>query len=122
VATNTDRIDQHQEKIAGIVEQLKHLREITNTNKDGVNGEIKEIQSSLKQVLAELSETRTAVARLDERLKVLEKHADHPAALASQDQRLKALEKGSDRTWQFAAMGISVVAMLVSLLVAFVKK
>ena len=41
---------------------------------------------------------------------------------ASLDERCKALEKGTDRTWQLAPIIISAVAILVSLIVAFVKK
>lgn len=122
MATNTDRIDQHQKEIAGIVEQLRHLREVTNTNKDGVDGAVEGIEISLKQVLAELIESGKVAARQDERLKALEKHADHPAALAAHDQRLKALEKGTDRIWQLIPVAVSVVALLVAAYVAFVKK
>jgi len=122
VATNTERLDQHQKDITGVVTDLVRLQEITRAAEAGIGNRLARIEESLKQVLTELSETRTALARHDERLKALEKHVDHPATLAGHDQRLRALEKGSDRTWQFAAMGISVVAILVSLLVAFVKK
>lgn len=122
MATNTERLDQHQKDIAGVTTELVRLQEITRAAEEATEWRVAKIEDSLKQVLAELSEIRTAVARLDERLKALEKHADHPTALASHEQRLKALEKGSDRTWQFAAMGISVVAILVSLIVAFLKK
>jgi len=104
------------------VTDLVRLQEITRAAEAGIGNRLARTEDALTRVLADLSDTRTAVARLDERLKTLEKHVDHPATLAGHDQRLRALEKGSDRTWQFAAMGISVVAILVSLLVAFVKK
>jgi len=122
VATNTERLDQHQKDITGVVTDLVRLQEITRAAEAGIGNRLARTEDALTRVLADLSDTRTAVARLDERLKTLEKHVDHPATLAGHDQRLPALEKGSDRTWQFAAMGISVVAILVSLLVAFVKK
>jgi len=122
VATNTERLDQHQKDITGVVTDLVRLQEITRAAEAGIGNRLARTEDALTRVLADLSDTRTAVARLDERLKTLEKHVDHPATLAGHDQRLRALEKGSDRTWQFAAMGISVVAILVSLLVAFVKK
>jgi len=38
------------------------------------------------------------------------------------EERVKALDKGTDRLWQFAPMVISVLAILVSVIVAFVKK
>lgn len=41
---------------------------------------------------------------------------------AAQDERIKALEKGTDRRWQFAALATSAIAILVSIIVAFVKK
>ena len=122
MATNTERLDQHQKDITGVVTDLVRLQEITRAAEAGIGNRLARTEDALTRVLADLSDTRTAVARLDERLKTLEKHVDHPATLAGHDQRLRALEKGSDRTWQFAAMGISVVAILVSLLVAFVKK
>jgi predicted RecB family endonuclease len=122
VATNTERLDQHQKEIAGVVTDLVRLQEITRAAEAGIESRIAGIEDTLKQVRAELSETRTAVARLDERLKVLERLSDHPATLAAHDQRLKALEKGTDRLWQFAPIVLSGLALLTAAYVAFVKK
>ncbi len=122
MATNTERLDQHQKEIAGVVTDLARLREITRAAETAIASRVAGIEDTLKQVRLELSDTRTAVARQDERLKALEKHADHPAALAAHDQRLKALEKGTDRLWQFAPIVLSAHALLTAIIVAFVKK
>jgi len=122
VATNTERLDQHQKDITGVVTDLVRLQEITRAAEAGIGNRLARIEESLKQVLTELSETRTALARHDERLKALEKHVDHPATLSAHDQRLRALEKGTDRLWQFAPMVLATFALLVSAYVAFVKK
>lgn len=83
---------------------------------------LKYLEATFSEYGKTVAELREQQASQEARLKALEKLADHPAALASHDQRLKALEKGTDRTWQFAAMAISVLAVIVSVIVAFVKK
>lgn len=122
MATNTERLDQHQKDIAGVTTELVRLREITRAAEAGLGSRLAGIEDVLKQVRTELGDMRTAVARHDERLKVLEKHSDHPAAISAHDQRLKALEKGTDRLWQFAPIVLSAFALLTAAYVAFVKK
>ena len=122
MATNTERLDQHQKDITGVVTDLVRLQEITRAAEAGIGNRLARTEDALTRVLADLSDTRTAVARLDERLKAVEKHVDHPATLSAHDQRLRALEKGTDRLWQFAPMVLATFALLVSAYVAFVKK
>ena len=54
--------------------------------------------------------------------KLQERQQETLIKLASLEERTKALEKGTDRTWQFAPLIISGVAILVSTFVAFSKK
>jgi len=122
VANNTERLDQYQKDIAELRTELARQREIVQANKENFASTLAGIEDSLKRVLAELSEVGKAVARQDERLKAVEKHADHPAALSAHDQRLRALEKGTDRLWQFAPIVLSALALLTAIIVAFVKK
>ena len=78
---------------------------------------IGELEGTVGEQEKTIADLQLQNASQKERLKAVEKYSDHPAALSTHDQRLKALEKGTDRTWQFAAMAISVVVSL-----AFVKK
>jgi len=122
VPTQPQRIDKLEENVQDISTKLTRFQEIARLTEGAFATRLAGIEDAIKQLQVDVADIGKGVARLDERLKTLEKHVDHPATLSAHDQRLKALEKGSDRTWQFAAMGISVVAILVSLVVAFVKK
>jgi hypothetical protein len=64
----------------------------------------------------------TVLTAHEERIKALEKLADHPVTLAAHDQRLKALEKGTDRLWQVIPVVLSALALLTAGYVAFVKR
>lgn len=118
MATNPTKAELAGELTARLVDVESGLREYRALTDHRLNS-LENTCAELERVVAEV---RKQNAVLEERLKAFEKHADHPATLSAFDQRLKALEKGADRTWQFAAMGISVVAILVSLIVAFLKK
>ena len=62
--------------------------------------------ADLKERVKQLEELNPQAARHDERLKTLEKTTD----------------KGSDRRWQLLPILVSVVAILMSVIVAFTKK
>lgn len=95
---------------------------------------LEELKGNLKEMAEELA-TYKAVSEFakkvsDDRLievdslakKLQEKLSDAAVKLAAIEERIKAVEKGHDRLWQVAPMVISVAAILVSVIVAFVKK
>lgn len=81
--------------------------------------ELKQDFAALKEQVRRLEELPIQVADLKERVKQFE---DLPTQSARHDERLKTVEKGHDRVWQFAPMVISVLAILMSVVVALIKK
>ena len=69
------------------------------------------------------SEHRALLDKYQEKVSDLEKSlSDTQKQIATLEVQIKSLEKSNDRTWQVAPMVSSAVAVLISLLVAFVKK
>ncbi len=80
-------------------------------------------EASLDGLQANADELKLALKKLEAAIeKLQERQSEVVAKLAAFDERFKSLEKSNDRTWQFAAMVISAVSLIVSLIVAFVKK
>ena len=100
--TQGERIDELSKRLDAIALALEGVRTT-------VVIEIDHLEENLKRHQSELKDNQQLHLRTTERLAILE-------------QRCVALEKGSDRTWQLAPMVISAVAVLISLLVAFLKK
>ena len=122
MATNTERIEQLQKALSELTTEVARLEVRTEASESAILARLVRVEEVVDKLLTELAEFRQVDGRQDERLKSLEKHADHPAALAAHDQRLRALEKGTDRLWQFAPLVVATFALLVSAYVAFVKK
>ncbi len=106
--TVTQRVDELAEKVEGYIP-------VTDYRLD----ELKQDFAALKQQVRQLETLPQQVADLKERVKQLE---ELPQQSARHDERLKTVEKGTDRLWQFAPMGISVIALITSVILAFVKK
>ncbi len=120
--TQGDRLDE-------LTAKLDELTIFVRRELAAAEVEIRELRESKRDTAVAMRQQQDAYQQLslqntaqDERLKVLEKHSDHPAALSAHDQRLKALEKGTDRLWQFAPIVLSALALLTAAYVAFVKK
>lgn len=69
-----------------------------------------------RQFEERLGEFREAIAKLTEKIASLD------VGLTELQSRVTALETSTNRSWQLAPMVISAVAVLISLLVAFLKK
>lgn len=95
---------------------------------------VEELKRNLNEVAGDLAAYK-AVAELgkkvaDDKLvevdalakKLQEKVADAAVKLAAVEERVSGLDRGHDRLWQIAPMVVSVLAILVSVIVAFVKK
>ncbi len=78
----------------------------------------------LEAILEERSRRQDAEAdRLRDETRRLQQAVEgHATKITATEQRCAALEKGTDRFWQIAPMIISGIAVLVSLIVAFLKK
>lgn len=100
---------ENAQRINELSERLKELGGTVET-RFGVASVTLDI---LKQQIADLT---SELNKLKDGQKALE------VADGRIEERLKALEKGTDRTWQLAPLVISAIAILVSLIVAFVKK
>ena len=120
--TQGDRLDE-------LTAKLDELTVFVRQELAAAEVEIRELRESKRDTAVAMRQQQDACQQLslrntaqDERLKVLEKHSDHPATFAAHDQRLRGLEKGTDRLWQFAPIVLSASALLVAAYVAFVKK
>jgi len=102
IPTNRERIDELRRDLA-VFRELAIREEMTLKITNSTNSE-------------KLSEARVTLEKLQDKLASLD------VRLTELQGRCAALEKSSDRTWQFAPMIISAVAVLISLLVAFLKK
>ena len=120
--SHTDLIDELTKRLDTLALLLEAVRTSTSTEIEHLKEFRRESQAAGREVQQAVAKLTERVAAQDERLKVLEKHADHPAALSAHDQRLRALEKGTDRLWQFAPIVLSALALLTAIIVAFVKK
>lgn len=74
------------------------------------------VQFRLNEMARHLEDARAAERRQQDL------NRETTAKLAALEERCKALEKGSDRWWQFAPLVLSAIAILVSILVAVLRK
>ncbi len=102
IPTNTERIDELRRDLA-VVRESAIREELTLKITNIANAE-------------KLSEARVAIEKIQEKLASLE------VKLTELQGKIAALERSSDRSWQFVPLIISAVAVLISLLVAFLKK
>ena len=102
IPTNTERIDELRRELA-VVRESAIREELTLKITNVANSE-------------KLSEARVAIEKLQDKLASLE------VRLTELQGRCVALERSGDRTWQIAPLIISAVAVLISLLVAVLKK
>ena len=98
----TQRIQELQrevDKLQGTVERNYHVNVVEHRKLEERLGELREALNKFQEKLASLDVCQTEL-----------------------QGRCIALEKGADRSWQIAPMIISAIAVLISLLVAFLKK
>jgi chromosome segregation ATPase len=110
--TISQRLDELAERVGGHIPKTEHRMDEVEDELHALAADVRKLEALPQQV-----------ADLRERVKQLE---ELPQQSARHDERLKTVEKTTDKTadrrWQLAPMAISVVALLVSVVIAFVKK
>lgn len=97
------------ELLAELTKRLDAIQMTVERNAGRTDTEFEWLKQEVTELRVVVKELTHTDAKTNERVAVVE-------------QRSAANEKGHDRTWQFTAMAISVLAILVSLIAAFVKR
>ena len=99
-----------------LTERVDELRrELASFRESAIREELT-LKITNSTISEKLSEARVTIEKIQDKLASLE------VKLTELQGRCTALQQSSDRTWQFAPLVISAVAVLISLLVAFLKK